>query len=127
MKNKIIIYSILAAVVFTGGYFTGKQNKPETQIKEVVKFKERVRTRTIIKERPDGTKETIIVEDRNTKSNTKTDIKIGKANWSLGAMSTIKKSPVYGAQISRRLIGDLWLGGYARTDKEFGVILRFDF
>jgi hypothetical protein len=127
MKLKLTILLILVGCSFAGGLYLGKQDKPKIETKEVVKYKERVRTRTVIKERPDGTKETIIVEDKNTKGKRIATKKVSKPDWSIGVSSTIKKDPIYGAQVERRIIGDIWLGGYARTDKEFGVSLRFDF
>lgn len=127
MKSKLTILLILVGCSFAGGLYLGKQDKPKIETKEVVKYQERVRTRTIIKERPDGSKETTIIENRNTKGKRTATKKVSKPDWSVGISSTIKKSPIYGAHVSRRILGDIWLGGYVRSDKEFGVNLRFDF
>lgn len=127
MKNKLIVLLVMMGCSFAGGLYLGKQDKPKIELKEVVKYQERVRTRTIIKERPDGSKETTIIENRNTKGKRTATKKVSKPDWSVGVSSTIKKDPVYGVQVGRRIIGDFWFGGYARTDKELGLTLRYEF
>lgn len=128
-RTKLLLYITLGLSVFAGGYFTGKQHKPKTEIKEVVKVQERVRTRTVIKERPDGTKETIIVEDRRTDSKATKVVQTGANRYSIGYFNSLKsrEEPIHGLQITRRILGDFSIGVYGRTDKEYGVLIRYDF
>lgn len=52
-----------------------------------------------------------------------------KATWGIAARAGIASGPraIYGAEVSRRVLGPLWLGVYATTAKEAGVQVRWEF
>jgi len=99
------------------GYSQKKQNV-------VSKVRERVRVDTIIVEQPDGTKITTIKELRDTERLTITESY--RPNWNVGVSSTITDG-IYGLRVERRIIGELYVGGYARTDSELGVSVSYSF
>lgn len=51
-----------------------------------------------------------------------------KPAWGVAARAGLSSGPrfVYGAEVSRRVLGPLWLGAYATTAKEAGVIARVE-
>lgn len=52
-----------------------------------------------------------------------------KATWGIAARAGIASGPraIYGAEVSRRVLGPLWLGVYADTTKAAGVQVRWEF
>lgn len=103
--------------------------KIEVREKKVTEVQERVVTRTVIKERPDGTKETIIISktDKDTREQLDREESPADNQWIAGVTYRLDERDVYGVQISRRIIGDFYLGGYVSTDKEFGAIVSYSF
>ena len=134
-KTKIIVLIIVSALSYSIGNYIGKKAlKREIEIVEVEKVQERVRTVTRIVEQPDGTKETIIEEKRETDTvrdtKSKEVVSAYLPQWSVGlGYSLIGKDgiPVYTLNIDRRIFADLFAGVYGRTDKELGISLRFEF
>lgn len=98
----------------------------ESNVIEVDKIQERERVVTRIVERPDGSKTTEIIKD-----STKTEQHLKKASkkdWTVGVSSSInERVPIYGVQVSRRIIFDLNVGAYAKTDGELGVMVSYSF
>jgi hypothetical protein len=134
IKNKYI--AILLVIGYGASlFYAGMQycdylvdSKTETVVKEKTLWKERGVTKIL--ERPDGSKETTIVEKREkkSKSDAKRVVKINKRMWNVGLSQSLSlKTPVYSLGVQRRVFKDIFIGAYARTDKEFGVSLRFDF
>lgn len=105
---------------------------PETKIEKVVEVQERERVRTIVEERPDGSKTTIIDEERQ-KDSSQREIAQGPKpkDWAvtlqMPLQDAIRGKPVYGLGVERRLILDLSVGAYGRTDGEWGLLLSYRF
>ncbi len=105
----------------------------EIKEKVVTEVQERVRVVTRIIERPDGTKETIIDEKRDTDTNiiSEKESKPATSDWRVGVAASVPDvfttGAAYTLNVERRILGDIYLGGYARTDKEFGVIISYSF
>jgi hypothetical protein len=99
----------------------------EPQIVTVDKIQNRVRVVTRIDQRPDGSKTTVITKD-SAKTEMHLTSKPVKKDWIVGATSSLLEPvPVFTLQVSRRILGDIYLGVYARTDREFGLGLTFQF
>lgn len=105
--------------------------KPEKiQTKTVTEVQERVRVDTKIVERPDGTKETVITEVRDTeskKSEKRVETKVQK-DWMIGVgMDLFDLDPIYSLTVQRRIFLDLYAGGYYRTDGTLGLSVSYSF
>lgn len=128
----LLIVSIISAY---GGYkyassFATKHE--ETKVKFVEVQNKDVRTERRI-ESPDGTVETIITEDKSvirTKGKKRSEVKIEalRPKWRVGVQKALSPEPdLFGANLSRRVLGNLWVGVYARTDQEVGLSISYDF
>lgn len=143
MKTRtwIIVTIISASLAYAGGRFFTKPTiitKNVEVIKEVEVIKRDVRT--VIKEvtRPDGTKEVdTVIEDR-TRERTRTDadrsneviVKNEKTQWKIDISARTKLQdlvPVYGANVSRRIIGPIFVGVNGWTDSSVGFSLGLEF
>ena len=130
MKNfkKYSIIAGIAVLAYLGGLYTPRQ--PE--IKTVTKVQERERVRTVIEERPDGSKTTTIVADREKQTDVShVERKPVDKKWLLGASagvsSVLDLSPTYTLRVERRILWGAYAGLYGRTDGEFGVSLSYTF
>jgi hypothetical protein len=130
MKVKIIILAAVSVVSYLAGQHIGNKVKKVEYI-EVEKIQERVRTVTRIIERPDGSRETIIDERKETETDRKSQMKkVAQSDWSVGLTygpSVFKQNEVYGLTVTRRVLGNLFIGAYGRTDHEVGLALRYEF
>ena len=135
-KIKTVIILILIPIAAHWVYLLNyPQVKTETKVVEKIVTQERRRVVTKVEEKPDGSKTTTIVEQSETKKDSKlqlSDISTPvKKNWIVGITGGARldqiNQPIYGAQVSRRIIGKLYVGGYARTDQELGLIIQFQF
>jgi len=102
-------------------------------IEEKVVVKDRIKTeiRETITEKPDGTKITDRVTniDEKTKSvaSKKESIPVAK-NWGVGIKYDLfVPVPVYTIEVHRRVIFDLYVSVYGRTDNVSGVGLLYTF
>lgn len=141
MTKKIKITLIAIACILSymaGDYIAGKAAKHEKreEIREVIKYRDRTKTITKIIERPDGTKETIIKEDKDVsndidKARKLLEIVTNKPGYSVslsaGLSGDFKINPIYTLGVDRRVFSGLFAGLYGRTDGEFGVSLRYEF
>lgn len=117
-NKKLMYVGAISLVLFCIWFFY----KPETD--KTVKT-EKKRTVTRIIERRDGTKETTVISDE---SKTDTSIKTKPKNWSVGVgQSLTEKTPIYIVNVNKRILGDLSLGAYGRTDGELGVMIIYSF
>ena len=122
-------------------------------IKEVTVENKNINTTTTITEYPDGRKETVItvvdlttigiekdtekdterdMEKDTTSSIDKTKITIyKKTQWKLTGLAGFElgnwTTPVYGALIEKRILGPIYVGGWALSNKTIGVGLSFEF
>lgn len=104
------------------------QKPSEVRIKTVTKVQEKVHVVTRIVERPDGTKETVIISktDRRT-SRVKTRRESRRTTMVSVSQSMNKSLPVYTISVQKELFASLGLGVYGRTDREFGFSLSYSF
>lgn len=102
--------------------------KPTEKIESIDNTREHVVT--TIKERRDGSKETRIVE-RRTKKSQRSEVRVIKPQWSVGVQADSEAitggNGTYTFRVERRVLGDLYIGGYGSTDKEYGVSLSYQF
>jgi len=127
---KYLLHILIAIASFIVGVGLSQYILP-SKSSTVTKVQERVRVVTRLKERPDGSKETVITEDRNTESGTTTIIEAKKPMWSISASTAVlslsPRGPIYTIQVDRRLILGAFVGAYGRTDGELGLSLRYEF
>lgn len=143
MEVKYIVIAVLA--VGGLGYATGRYLQPakvEIRIEEKIKEVEVVKhdVRTVIREvtRPDGTKETeTVIEDKTQESRQKESerkeekiVTNDKPQWKANVLLTTKQGllgPAYGASVERRILGPIFAGAFANTDKVIGVTVGIEF
>lgn len=124
MLKKIASYVVVLGIgAAIGTYFDAKR-----VIEEKVVYKDRVKTeiREVVKEAPDGTKVTERVIYKDEKKDTKVskrESKPMKPNWGVGVKYDLIPSgqPSWAVEVHRRIIGDLYVSGYARTSGVAGV------
>lgn len=140
-QSKVIISVIVLAVVFAAGRQSVPEKvKTEIQKVEVEKVVTVVKREVVtVRENPDGSKETTIVTDTTTNSQTNTnasnqtteEIKKGKKlNVSLlaGTSPSLNLTElVYGASISKELVGPVTVGAWALTNKSIGLSVGLNF
>lgn len=124
MLKKISSYIIVLAIgAGIGTYFDAKHT-----IEEKIVYKDRVKTeiKEVIKEAPDGTKITERTIYKDEKKDTKIAKKEGipvKKDWAVGVKYDLLPvgEPVWTAEVQRRILGDIYVGAYGRTDGVAGV------
>lgn len=129
---------VAIAVLLVGGlgYAFGRYLQPP-EIKQVTKEVEVIKkdVHTVIKEieRPDGTKERVtIIEDKSSESSKKTsqtEISNVKPQWKAqGLVGISARDPMfYGADVERRILGPVFVGLWANTNKEIGASFSIEF
>ena len=121
-KSNLIYVS---AGILVGVALTLYMREPE-YIK-VDKIHNRDRVITKIVERPDGSKTTEIIKD-SSKTEIHREVKSLKKDWTVGVISSVTGPvPAYGVMVSRRIIGDIFVGGYVKTDLEAGLTITYTF
>ena len=119
-------YIVIAIMSYSLGAFLHQK----TKIKTVTKTEIRENVRTRILERPDGSKETVIVETR-TKDETQRQDKTIVARdkkWLVGLGSTVGRvDQIYNVRVERKVFLDLYVGGYYSTRGDAGVSLTYTF
>jgi hypothetical protein len=142
-KYQIIIGVVALIVAFEVGRNSAPEKvRVETKIEKQVVTEQVTHTVTKIIARPDGTKETVIVKDTDTdtKSNTEmqsvneTVIHKDDLNISLLAgaqphlFQGVSIGPlVYGASVTKRLLGPVTIGAFGLSDLTVGVSLGLNF
>lgn len=133
-QGKLAILAIVSIISGVAGYrIAGRGKRVETKtevVREQVVVKDKIVTRTV--ERPDGTKETVKVETLDrvkdlTKNRSERVLKPLKKEWRVGAQLALVEPNVVTLNVERRMLWDVWAGVYARTDKEVGLSLSFEF
>lgn len=132
MNSKIVVAALLLGL--GGGFMIAKHFYPttKTEIKEVEVIKKDIVTIVKTITRPDGTKEeTSTTTDRSTERNTSTYSKVDKTDRymvsGLARIQSYGQQPVYGAIAQMRVVGPLWVGLTADTDKQVGAIVSYSF
>lgn len=129
MIKKISSYVIVLVIgAALGTYFDAAHT-----IEEKIVTKDRIKTvvREVITERPDGTKvtERHTTKDEKTKQVAKRKESISKQrNWAVGIKYDLfQPVPVWTAEVQRRIIGDVYVGLYGRTDGIVGASVTVTF
>jgi hypothetical protein len=133
MKNTII--ALIVGLLLGGGLGTFLFPQTKEKIVEVEKevVVKDVVTVTRIVTRPDGTKEELVtVTDKTKENKTATSTKtVSKSNWHVSASAKTKldklQIDIYTVQIEKRIIGDIFLGVNASTDKTVGLTIGLEF
>ena len=123
MLKKIASYIIVLGIGGVLGSFLGNFHT----IEEKIVYKDR--TRTVVKEvitvRPDGTKVTTRVSDKQEKVDQvakKSESIPVKKDWGVGVKYDLGAPvPVWTIEVQRRVIGNFYAGAYGRTDGVVGV------
>lgn len=102
-------------------------DKDVHEITETVVYKDRVRTvvKEVITERPDGTKITERTTNKDEKKKQTANRKESKPvakNWAAGIdYELFSNDQVYTGRLYRRVLGDIYVGGYGTSRGDFGV------
>lgn len=132
-KNTLILIAVVAALsaACTRYFFPRIQSQTTEVTKEVVRTDIKTIIRTV--ERPDGTKESVTeVIDHSVanSSNSKSSTTFARKDWligvTVGSEVTLLK-PIYGVQANRRILGPVYVGLGANTNKEINVGLGLEF
>ena len=124
MMKKYLIASLLIILAF----FVGKWTTPEKvleKVKTVETTKWRTNTRVITL--PDGT---IIEEDIREEIRQQIEDKhivFDTKKYLFSISATPQARPIYMLGVSKKFLGDLYLGAYGRTDGEYGLSLTYRF
>jgi hypothetical protein len=140
-QSKIIVSVIVLAAAFAAG----RQSVPE-KVKTEIKTVEVEKIVTVVKkevvtivENPDGSKQTTIVTDTRTDSQTNTNAsnqttEETKKNKKLNVSILAGTSPsfnltelVYGASISKEVVGPVTVGAWALTNRSVGISVGLNF
>lgn len=128
----VLILVALVSVATTRYLWPRVEYKSSVVEKEVIKRD----VVTVIKEvvRKDGTKETvteIIDHSRENSSRSETVVKHAKAQYQLALVALTEPGrfadPSYGVQLQRRLLGPVWGGLAATSDKQIMLSLGLEF
>lgn len=160
VKYKIIIALVAVLTAFAFGRYSAPEKvkietrtieveKKTTDTNKTVDRNKRLKTVTVIEERPDGTKVTTTTTtvDTDTKSNTDTATKDdiakntettkettrGGNRVTISALAGAKVSfsdpwtPVYGGMVNKELLGPITIGAFGLSDGVGGVALGLTF
>lgn len=134
MTRQISAYILIALAAVAGTRYLW----PRVEYKHTVEQKEVVRKDvvTVIKEvvRKDGSRETVTeIVDRSRENSSRTETKVStkKSEWSLSLLLKSDASklgePVYGLMAQRRLLGPVWVGVGASTDRQIMATIGLEF
>ena len=131
MTRQISAYILIALAAVAGTRYLW----PRVEYKHTVEQKEVVRKDvvTVIKEvvRKDGSRETVTeIVDRSRENSSRTETKVStkKSEWSLSLLLKSKLGePVYGLMAQRRLLGPVWVGVGASTDRQIMATIGLEF
>ena len=138
---------IIVVVVLLLGYGFGKYGQPAkivTKTNTVIQTVtvDHVNTVTVVKEvdKPDGTKEIDTTTTDKSQVNTDTDVHVetekvvteSKAQWRVAAALVPQVSggtfgPLYGLDVERRILGPIWAGVGADTNRQIALKVGFEF
>jgi len=135
MKQKTVIIFVVGMVV--GAWIaqeSGKVTKEKTKVEVTQDHTQIQDNKTVIEKiKPDGTVIRKIVQNTNTKVDVKKDTEQKSVeivdrtkNWYIGAMAGNNFStatPVFGAEIHKRIMGPFSAGLFLLTDKTAGVTI----
>lgn len=123
--NKAFYFLLVGIVAFAGGAYFGRckntsSNTTENNTKRVT---------TIVKET--GKETTTIVEDIKTKEKQTAQVESKRTRVSVQALIgtdvTNRFQPVYGAAVSKEVLGQITIGAFGLTNGTLGVSLGLNF
>jgi hypothetical protein len=132
----------IALLLVVLGYGLGRYLQPakvvtKTQIVTQTVVHDHIHTVTITVTKPDGTKTTTTttdnnsVSDKDTQSNSSTVTTYSKPDWKVSGLAGLQltnlHSPVYGAEIDKRLLGPIFVGVWGLTNSTAGVSVGLEF
>lgn len=124
--NKYLIVLVIWCISLVGAFFYGKKastpSPGQVSQQETSKNKEVI---TEIIEKP-GEKRTIIKEVEVSKVKTNTEIRIEKSNWYISASKSLKENEII-LNVNRRIIGNVFMGGYISNNKDIGITVGVEF
>lgn len=146
LRYKILIIVVMVALAYTSGrYLTPTKvqtvTKIQTVVKTITKHDVHTKTITVVTQKPDGTKiiQTTTSQDDDTTTGTATSVKNdssklvendGKDLTNISAMAGVDfrtKNLIYGAQVSKQLLGPVSMGLWGMTDGVVGVSVGISF
>lgn len=129
-KLTVILAVVCAAIGWAGARFYYGQSETKTVTKET----EHTVTHTIIVERPDGSKTTDTIIDSKETKKTDSVVKVQTSKKGLNVsvlasndFSSRLLKPVYGASVSKELIGPITVGVFGFTNGVLGVSVGLNF
>ncbi len=120
----------IVAVALVASFLYGKSQAP-TKVNTVEVVKE-IRDIEIVKQevtKPDGSKVVTTTTKDKTKLDTRNETKINKPNWKVSGLVGLNtdRKTVYGATIDRRIVGNVFVGAWATTEKTGGISIGLEF
>lgn len=144
-KVKIIVGVVVLATVFAFGRWSAPVKiKTETKIVEVDKkvddINKKEHKKTVIVHKPDGTIITTITDDTDTHkhetdtsstvSDTTKEVVRRSSTLTVSALTGLSLNgytPIYGAHVTKQIIGPLALGVWGLSSRELGVSVGLSF
>lgn len=126
MRNYLVIALFWVGTII-GAYFYGSSKPiPPPEVREVIKVDRQVETVTQIVKLPSGEERTTIVEKEVEKTVVKREEIPVKQLWHISVSKSLKEN-IYSFGVEKKVLGDLSVGLYGTTDKNFGVTLGYSF
>lgn len=133
-RLKYSTYFLTAMIFLALGVIAGKMEPrivKEIEIIQVEKIKEQVRVVTVIKEHPDGSKETTIIKETLKETQKRLDKLVkersAERDYLIGLSRDFSATPIYTLSVQRRILWGAYMGLYGRSDSEFGATLSYGF
>lgn len=141
-ETKVVV--VLIIILMAASYGMGRYLQPakvEIKKEEIIKEVEVIKKDIEIIEReikrPDGTIEKERIErdkstetvNKDSKTKESTLIVNKKPDWNIQALAAINKDrdTVYGLKADRRILGNIYIGGFGLTDSTVGLSIGMEF
>jgi hypothetical protein len=125
---------LLLVLVLLVGYAFGRYLQPAHEvIKTQTVTVEHEHTVTVVVTKPDGTSTSTTTTDKGETAGTKTSTTIDnvKPQWKVSALAGLGLnspiSTVYGGEVQRRILGPIFVGAWATTNRTGGISLGLEF
>jgi hypothetical protein len=132
--NQLKMFFAISVVILGLGIYIGRVAFPRVETKEVEKEVIKRDVVTVTKEviKPDGTKETITTSTDKSQSVADKSISIAKAapQWHFSggvSRASLVSENVYSLTVERRILGPVYLGITANTEKTIGILIGAEF
>lgn len=135
------LYVLLALLLLVVGIVIGRYTTPEKVVTKTVTEVKTVTvvqhdTQTVITEKPDGTKTTVITDksvdttQKDKTQETEKTVENYKPQWKVGVQLAPKNPQYeyfYGVEVERRILGPVFVGAFGNTDRTLGLIVGLEF